>query len=172
MSPSLALQAGIRARLIADPAVIEAVPAADITDKHGRVARFPSVTFGEFREYVLAPMKRDSTRVSLDLHVWTDTPGTRDAKRLTDTLRRALRDGPWKAEGHIVMDLAFSGARYLPDPENPDITHGVISFDAFMLEEPDPSEVTPPPASGDGECGCDADFDPGDLTLVFNNRLI
>lgn len=134
MSPSLSLQRMIRARLIADPAVIALVPANDITDRHGRPVRFPSITFGEGREYPLGAVKRDSARVALDLHVWTDTPGTAQAKRITDAVRRALRNAPWETEGHNTMDLAFVSARYMPDPASADTTHGLITFDAFTLE--------------------------------------
>lgn len=134
MSPSLALQTSIRSRLVDAPAVVALVPAKDITDRHGRPARFPSITFGEGREYPLGGVKRDSARVALDLHVWTDTPGTAESKRITDALRRALREAPWSAEGHVVMDLVYTGARYMPDPSSADTTHGVVTFDAFMLE--------------------------------------
>lgn len=134
MSPSFALQKLIHARLCADPAVTALVPAAGITDRHGRPARYPSITFGEGREYPLSGVKRDSARVSFDLHAWTDTPGTRDAKQLVDAVRRSLRDGPWEADGHAVLDLRFEGARYLPDPNSPDLTHAVLTLDAFMIE--------------------------------------
>lgn len=133
-SPALALQTLVRGRLITDPAVTAFVPAADITDRHGRPARFPSITFGEAREYPLGGIKRDSARIVLDVHLWSNAPGTRDAKRLGDAVRHALRDDPWSAEGHIVMDLRFAGARYMPDPASADVTHGVVTLDAFMLE--------------------------------------
>lgn len=134
MSPSLALQAMIDARLCADAAVLALVPADDIDDRRGRPASYPSILFGEAREYPLGAVKRDSTRLSLDLHVWTDTPGTREAKEIVSAVRRALRDAPWEADGHAVLDVRFEGARYLPDPSNADITHGVVTVYAFMLE--------------------------------------
>ncbi len=134
MSPSLALQTMIDARLCADAAVVALVPADDITDRRGRPAAFPSILFGEAREYPLGAVKRDSTRLSLDLHVWTDTLGTREAKEIVSAMRRALRDAPWEADGHAVLDLRFEGARYMPDPGDADITHGVVTVDAFMLE--------------------------------------
>lgn len=134
VSPSLALQTTIRARLIADPAVLALVPANDITDRHGRPARFPSITFGEAREYPLGGVKRDSARVALDLHIWTDTPGTRDSKSIADALRRALRAAPWSAEGHVVLDLQYESTRFMPDPAEADVTHGVVTFGAFLLE--------------------------------------
>jgi hypothetical protein len=134
MSPSFALQVLIHERLSAAPAVTALVPARDITDRHGRPARFPSIAFGEGREYPLGGVKRDSARVSFDLHVWTDTPGTRDAKLIVDAARRTLRDAPWDADGHAVLDLRFEGARYLPDPGAADITHGVLTLDAFLIE--------------------------------------
>lgn len=124
----------IRTRLVADPAVLALVPANDITDRHGRPVRFPSITFGEGREYPLGSVKRDSARVVLDLHIWTDTPGTRDSKRLADAIRRALRAAPWSTEGHVVLDLQYESSRFIPDPASTDVTHGVVSFDAFMLE--------------------------------------
>lgn len=134
MSPSFALQVLIHDRLTTDPAVTALVPAKDITDRHGRPARFPSITFGEARENRLGAVKRESARVALDIHVWTDTPGTRDAKQIVDAARRALRNDPWEAEGHAVIDLRVDGARYMPDPASADVTHGVLTADAFMLE--------------------------------------
>lgn len=134
MSPALALQAMILARLAADPAVTALVPADDISDRHSGPAAFPSIIFGEGREYPLGGIKRDSARVALDLHVWTDTPGSGDAKEIANAVRRALRDAPWETEGHVVMDLAFVSARYMADPADADVTHGVITLDALTLE--------------------------------------
>ncbi|MER2263884.1 DUF3168 domain-containing protein [Methylobacterium oxalidis] len=134
MSPSLALQKLVRARLVADPAVVALVPADDITDRHGRPARFPSIVFGEGREHRLGAMKRESSRVVLDIHVWCDSPGTRQSKLIVDAIRRALRASPWSADGHAVLDLQFVSARYLPDPASADLTHSIVTFDSFMLE--------------------------------------
>lgn len=134
VSPSFALQVMMHERLTADPAVTTLVPADDITDASPLQAVYPSIRFSEGREYPLGSVKRSSSRVALDLHVWTDTAGTAEAKAITAAVRRALRDDPWSAEGHIVMDLAFVSARFMPDPANADITHGVVTFDAMMLE--------------------------------------
>lgn len=134
MSAAYALQTSMFETLTADPAVLDLVPVEHIAEVQGLPAAWPSILFGEAREYPLGQVQRASTRVMIDVHVWTDTPGTRQAKQITAAVRRALRDGPWLAEGHVIMDLAFSGARYLPDPGSADVTHGVITFDAFMLE--------------------------------------
>lgn len=133
MSPALALQNMIRVRLVADQAVTALVPPAHISDRT-RPARFPSITLGEAREYALGAVKRDASRVVVDVHVWTDTAGSGVSKALAHAVRRAMRDGPWVAAGHTVMDLQFSGSRFMPDPAGEDVTHGVVSFDAYMVE--------------------------------------
>jgi hypothetical protein len=134
MSASLAIQAMIRARLIADPAVMALVAPSDIADRHGRPARFPSITFGEAREYALGTVSREAARVVIDLHLWTDTPGTTDSKTLAAAAHRAIRNDPWVAPGFNVMSLRSDGTRFMADPDTADVTHGVASYVVHMTE--------------------------------------
>lgn len=134
MSPSLALQHMIRARLVADPAVLALVPANDIADRHGRPARFPSITLGEGREYRLGSVSREASRVVVDLHVWTDTAGTAQSKAIADAVRRAVRHEPWTVDQHMLMEFRYEGSRFMADPGSTDTTHGVMSFEAHMVE--------------------------------------
>ncbi len=135
MSASLALQTMIRTRLVADPAVTALVPPDHIADRPAQApARFPAITLGAAREYPVGFLSRDASRVAVDLHVWTDTPGTAASKALADAVRRALRDAPWSADGQSVQQFRYSGAHFMADPADVDVTHGVISFEAHCVE--------------------------------------
>lgn len=134
MSAALALQAMVRDRLVADPAVMALVAADDITDGAGLVARFPSIRFGESREYPLGDVSREAARVVLDLHIWTGTPGTVEGKTLAAAVNRAIRNDPWAAPGWHVMNLRSDGTRFMADPDAADVTHGVASYAAHMVE--------------------------------------
>lgn len=134
MSAALALQAMVRARLVADPAVLALVPADDITDRAGIKAQFPSIRFGESREYPLGDVSREAARVVIDLHYWTATPGTAESKTLAAAVNRAIRNDPWSAPGFDVMQLRSDGVRFMADPDTADVTHGVATYTAFMVE--------------------------------------
>lgn len=133
MSPALALQTMIRTRLVADAGVLALVSADAIADQSGRPVELPSIVIGEDQELPLGTACRHSTRVVSTIHVWTEGADTLDAKQITDAMRRALRTGPWNAEGHIVMDLRYAGARFLRDPDG-DVAHAIVSLEAYMLE--------------------------------------
>ena len=134
MSAALSIQAMIRQRLVADPAVLALVPAGHIADRAARPALFPSIALGSAREYPVGFLGRDASRVVVDLHVWTNTPGTAASKAIADAVRRALRDMPWEAKGQSVQHFRYSGASFMPDTAGEDIVHGVVSFEAHCVE--------------------------------------
>lgn len=133
MSPALALQTMIRTRLVADASVRALVSADAIADQSGRPVDLPSIVIGEDQEIPLGTACRHATRVVSTIHVWAEGDDMLEAKAITDAMRRALRVAPWEAEGHIVMDLRYDGARFLRDPEG-DVAHAVVSLEAYMLE--------------------------------------
>lgn len=135
MTPALALQKAIRARLTADASVTALVPADAILDVHGLPERFPCIILGEGQELPADTVARRHFRVHATLHVWQAETGTTGVKAIAGAVRRALRDAPWPADGHHVHDLAFTGATFLRDPDNAS-AHGVVTFEAILEERP------------------------------------
>ena len=79
-------------------------------------------------------MSREAARVVIDLHLWTDTPGTAASKTLAAAVNRAIRNDPWAAPGFHVMHFRSDGTRFMADPNTADVIHGVASYVAHMVE--------------------------------------
>jgi phage head-tail adaptor, putative, SPP1 family len=118
IDPSLALQTAVRHVLTTDAAVIAEVPIEHIVDSTGQLAKFPAVVIGEGQtigEFVT--LKRDTTRVYLDLHVWYlfrrpcggEAYSGRDPGALSNV-------ASWSLDGYRVTDIFIS---VLPLPQRP-----------------------------------------------------
>lgn len=137
MSPGDALEVAVRARLIDFDPLIELVPEDRIGDRHGRPAKFPAVVFGEGQEVPAAvTFDRRHVWVYANLHIWDRSPGLGTVKTIANTIRTALHGEPLELEGVRLLDLMWSGARYLRDPDGV-TSHAVVTLEA-LVEEPLP----------------------------------
>jgi len=131
--PSVAVQAALHARLIADPAVTALVPAENISDRSTAPNVFPSIIIGE--AVTLYSDRYDSFHesVSATLHVWTEEPGLVQAKLIAGAIRTALREAPWTVAGHVCHGITMSSGRFLRDPDG-EHGHAVLHVDAILQE--------------------------------------
>lgn len=133
IEPSLAVQAMLHARLIADPAVTALVPAANISDRSTRPNVYPAIIIGEGVTLYSDRFDSFHESVSATLHVWTDEPGLVQAKQITGLVRAALREAPWAADGYACHGVTLSNGRFLRDPDG-EHGHAVLHFDATLQE--------------------------------------
>lgn len=133
MEPCLALQAAIRARLVAASAVTALVPAASIRDANGTPAVFPCILIGEGMTTSGRDIARTMHDAALDLHVWATEPGTVVSKQIAGAVRAALSDTNWAVLGLHVADLHVVSSRFLRDPDGKH-SHGIISLAAIVKE--------------------------------------
>lgn len=133
MEPSLALQAAIRARLVASSAVTALVPATSILDRNSRPETFPCILIGEGQTVPDEGLARRRHHVFADLHIWQKEPGLVGAKQIAGAIRDALADSFWNVTGLHVVDLHIVSSRFIRDPGGLH-SHGVITLQASVLE--------------------------------------
>lgn len=131
--PSLAIQAAIRARLVASSAVTALVPVASILDRNARPAPFPSVIVGEGQTVPDEGIARNRHEVFMDMHLWATEPGTMVSKQIAGTVREALADTCWNIPGLHVIDLRIASTRFMRDPDGLH-SHGVVSLQFRVME--------------------------------------
>jgi hypothetical protein len=137
VTPELALQKGIRARLIMTTAVTDLVPASSILDRNERPAPDPSIVIGEGQSVDEGDsIARNRVTIYADLHVWKKEVSLAGVKLIAGEIRKAIRGG------RLVMDAGFhcvdayvNSARFLRDPDG-ETSHGVVTVKA-MVEEVD-----------------------------------
>lgn len=133
MEPSLALQALIRAQLVASPGVVALVPTASILDRNSRPETFPLILIGEGQTMPDAGLDRTRHEVFSDLHVWTKETGLAQAKTIVGAVRVALATFPRAVDGLHVTDLRIASARFMRDPDGLH-AHAVVSVVALVKE--------------------------------------
>lgn len=131
---AVALQKALRARLATFPAVTALVPPANIGDRHGRPAAFPSIVMGEDQEIdAEVTLERRHVRVFVTLHTWDRSPALVTVKTITAAIAAAIRPDLMLDLGRLV-DLRLSGARYMRDPDGL-TAHGVVTLEALVEED-------------------------------------
>ena len=135
MTPELALQKAIRARLTATASVVSLVPAANVLDRHARPNPDPSIVIGEGRSIDDGDsIARDRARVVMDLHVWIKEPSTAGAKAIGGAIRSAIRSAPLALDsGYHAADCRVPSMRFLRDPDG-ETSHAVVTVEAIVQE--------------------------------------
>ena len=129
IEPILPLQAAIRSQLIADGNVTALVPANSILDQNQRPSVIPALLLGEGQTIPDEGLARDRFQVFLDLHVWTEEPGTAVSKQIVGAIRNCLYDWTPSAAGLEVADLYVESTRFMRDPDTVH-AHAIMSLTA------------------------------------------
>lgn len=133
MEPSLALQAAIRARLVASSALTNLVPATSILDRNSRPELDTAIIIGEGMTIPDDGLSRRRHETFADLHIWRKEPGLVGSKQIAGAIRQALSDGPLAVTGFHVADLRIASTRFMRDP-NGTHSHGVFSLECRLVE--------------------------------------
>ncbi|WP_105437513.1 DUF3168 domain-containing protein [Neorhizobium sp. T25_13] len=135
MTPELALQKAVRARLIGTAAVTQLIPAAAILDRNERPAPSPSIVIGEGQSLdENDSLSRNLTRVYMDLHVWKKEPSTQGVKAIAGAIRAAVHKANLPAEtGFHFAGCYVQSARFLRDPDG-ETSHAVVTINAKVQE--------------------------------------
>jgi len=132
MSPDLALQKSILARLAGAADVTALVPAAAMVDGHGLPQqRFPSIRVGE-GQLVREPLTFATRhrRAYATLHIWSKAMP--QARAIAGAIVAAIESAPVALEGgHRAVSTVVSDARFLRDPDG-ETSHGVVTVESLI----------------------------------------
>lgn len=134
MTPELALQKAVRARLILSISD-SMVPATSILDRNERPAPDPSIIIGEGQSVdENDSIKRRLTRVYLDLHVWKREQSTEGVKEIAGAIRSAIKQAKLAtANGYHIVECYVRSVRFLRDPDG-ETSHAVVTLSAKVQE--------------------------------------
>lgn len=134
MSAALALQAALRARLVATPAVTALVPASAIFDRHTRPTAPASIVLGEAEEYEAGDMDRSRVRVASTVYVWKREPGLQGATAIAAAIRAALHsDRLDLGSSHHCVGAYVSRVRTMRDPAG-EFGRAVVTIESVIEE--------------------------------------
>lgn len=130
--PSLDLQKGIRARLLASADLMALVPAANVLDSTGRPEVVPMVGIGEGQTVY----KRFNSTTYATLHVWVQEPGLTTTKQIASAIVAALTvdaqiAGVLILDNFVCHDLRVTQTRFMRDPHG-SYSHGVVTVAGIM----------------------------------------
>ena len=133
MTPELALQKAVRARLVLSLSAL--VPASSILDRNERPAPDPSIIIGEGHSIdENDSIKRRLTRVYMDLHVWKREPSTEGVKEIAGAIRSAIKQSKLPASnGFHFAECYVRSVRFLRDPDG-ETSHAVVTLSAKVQE--------------------------------------
>ena len=133
--PILALQAAIRARLVATSAVTALCPANNILDMNQRPNVSPVILIGEGQTLPGDDLARRNRETYLDFHIWTIEPGTALSKQIAGAVRDCLEDTVWTGlvSGLAIADMRIAMTRFMRDPDGVH-AHAVMTICARTLE--------------------------------------
>jgi hypothetical protein len=135
VSPDLALQKAVLARLAASGEVTALVPVDAMVDAHGIPQRFPSIVMGE-GQVVREPLTLEARhrRIYATLHVWTKSMPV--ARAIAGAVTAAVEHLPIQLEsGHRAISTVVRDARFLRDPDG-ETAHGIITVDCLAEVAP------------------------------------
>lgn len=135
MTPELALQKAVRARLVGDANLQTLVPAASILDRNERPAPSPSIVIGEGQSVDEGnSISRSLTRVYLDLHIWKREPSTEGVKDIAGAIRAAIKGANLHGyDDFHIADCYVQNMRFLRDPDG-ETSHAIVTVNALVQE--------------------------------------
>ncbi len=134
MTPELALQKAVRARLVASPEILGLVAATSILDRNERPAPSPSIIIGEGQSVDEGDsISRRLTRVYMDVHAWKREPSLEGVKAIAGAIRNAMRSKLSASDGFHFVDCYVERARFLRDPDG-ETSHAVVTINAVVQE--------------------------------------
>ncbi|WP_454917282.1 DUF3168 domain-containing protein [Xanthobacter sediminis] len=130
MTPDLALQKALLARVTADAEVAALVPAGNVIDAYGVPQRYPCIIFAD-GQVVREPLTLECRhrRVYATLHVWTKSMP--QARAIAGAITAAVEGAPVETEAHRAISTVVSSTRFLRDPDG-ETSHGVVTVDCLM----------------------------------------
>jgi hypothetical protein len=130
--PSLDLQKGIRARLLASADLMALVPAGSVIDSTARPELMPCVGIGEGQTVY----RRFDSTTHATLHIWVQESGLTASKQIASAIVAALKvdaqiEGVLILDNFICHDLQVTQTRFLRDPHG-SYSHGIVTVVGIM----------------------------------------
>lgn len=133
MSADHAVQAALRARLVAAAPVTTLVPSASILDRNSRPNPDPSIIIGEGQSVDDGRIDRKTQRIYMDLHIWKKELGLAGVKSIAGAVRSAVHAGRLEITGYQCGDVVVSSMRFMRDPDG-ETAHGVVTVETLVSE--------------------------------------
>ena len=128
---SLALQAALVTRLLAEEDLVAALGGARIFDGAPRGTGFPYVTLGPASQSDWSDGTTAGADVTLTLHVWSREGGKREAWGIIGILMRVLHEASLPLSGRSLVSLRAAFAEVRRDADG--ITeHGVLRIEGLV----------------------------------------
>ena len=106
-SAVIALRKAIRARLVADAALLALLGGAKVYDEAPREAHVPYVTFGDALTRELSTTLYPGLEHFVVLHVWSIQGGAREALEIAERINVLLDDAALTLDTHRLINLRF-----------------------------------------------------------------
>lgn len=129
-SPSLELQKALYDRLKAYPALSSAINGR-VYDTVPEGAAFPYVTFGTFDELSDDAECITGFEITIQLDVWSRTPGFPECRRIGDLVRRAVLSAEIELPDNRLVSISHRQTMTMRDPDGL-TSHGIVNFVAFV----------------------------------------
>jgi len=130
--PSLVLQGAIVAAL-KDDAGVAAVVGERVYDDPPTASpvAFPYIDLGQFQVLDDWAGCIEGSEINFDVHVWSRSKGTPEAKAIVGAVRGALNDVDLDlSPAHRLIEITFQTHRIFTDADGA-TTHGVVTFRAL-----------------------------------------
>lgn len=128
--PSEALQRALYATLTATPAVTTLI-GPRVYDAPPPDAAYPFVEIAAVQMNEDGADCVDGTEAFIDVHAWSQVPGSIEAKRIAGAVKGALHEAVLDlAPGHRLVEILHRTTRVFRDPDGL-TTHAVITFRAL-----------------------------------------
>ena len=123
------LQKAVFAVLEADLTIAGLIGVGHIHDDTPQGGTFPYVTFGQSLARDWSTGTETGAEHVLTLHVWSRSPGKKEAQAIMRALRQALHDQPLALEDHRLVNLRHEFSDTSRDPDG-ETVHGIVRFRA------------------------------------------
>lgn len=122
------LQVAIVNVLKADPDV-STMTAGRVYDRVPLDAGYPYISFGPEQDIPEDADCIEASEIILQIDVWSQDPGFREARRIGKAVKRALTDEAITLTDNALVYFEFDGRRVLRDPDG-NTSHVVLTFRA------------------------------------------
>ena len=118
-SPAMALQAGLRAALVADPSLVTALGGEQVFDDVPRDVPFPYITIGDIETRDWSTQTSRGHEHTVTLHLWSRYRGRKQVQDLIAEVDRILDGAGPPLAGYRLVNLStvFWTAQREPDGE-------------------------------------------------------
>ncbi len=123
------LQKALHAGLLANAALVDAIGGPRVWDHVPRGAVFPYVTIGASTNLDWSTGTDTGCEHILTVHVWSTTPGRKEAETIANAIRQTLHDQPLTLAGYRLVNFRHELTETRRTAET-ELYHAIVRFRA------------------------------------------